>query len=205
MEKRQGHLFFRFIKRTFDIFVSGFGLILSSPFMLLAVILIKIGSPGPILFRQQRLGKDEVPFTIYKFRTMKIDANPNVGAEDLHDEYKNMVPKFALFLRKSRIDELPQLWNIFRGDMSFVGPRPQMSKEYELPLYEERKKYSPSPFMVRPGLTGLAQVKMNCTHDIDRKAKYDAEYVQNFTLFQDFKIFFATIPMLIRLILKKRK
>ena len=203
MKKTRGSLTFRFIKRTFDFLLSFFGLILSSPFMLLAVILVKLGSPGPILFKQKRMGLHETTFVIYKFRTMKVTANPHLSAMEMKNHYETEAPRFSRFLRKTRIDELPQLWNILKGDMSFIGPRPDLSPEFEPDIYNERKKYTPSPYEVRPGLSGLAQVKMRCQHDTSLKAKYDAEYVKNYSLWQDIKIFFATIPMLLKVIFKK--
>ena len=202
MERRPGTLGFRFFKRAMDILVSGLGLIVASPFLLIGATLVKAGSPGPILFKQVRLGRDERPFIIYKFRTMRVDAPSHVGAEDLK-ETKKVLPKFASFLRVSRMDELPQLWNIFRGDMSLIGPRPMMEAKYQVPLYEARKAQENDPFLVRPGLTGLAQLRMECRHDILEKAKNDAEYVRNFSFRQDFVIFFRTIPMVLGLIFRK--
>lgn len=202
MERRPGTLGFRFFKRAMDILVSGLGLIVASPFLLIGAILVKAGSPGPILFKQVRLGRDERPFIIYKFRTMRVDAPSHVGAEDLK-ETKKALPKFASFLRVSRMDELPQLWNIFRGDMSLIGPRPMMEAKYQVPLYEARKAQENDPFLVRPGLTGLAQLRMECRHDILEKAKNDGEYVRNFSFRQDFVIFFRTIPMVLGLIFRK--
>lgn len=202
MARRPGTLGFRFFKRAMDILVSGLGLIVASPFLLIGAILVKAGSPGPILFKQVRLGRDERPFIIYKFRTMRVDAPSHVGAEDLK-ETKKVLPKFASFLRVSRMDELPQLWNIFRGDMSLIGPRPMMEAKYQVPLYEARKAQENDPFLVRPGLTGLAQLRMECRHDILEKAKNDAEYVRNFSFRQDFVIFFRTIPMVLGLIFRK--
>lgn len=202
MERRPGTLGFRFFKRAMDILVSGLGLIVTSPFLLIGAILVKAGSPGPILFKQVRLGRDERPFIIYKFRTMRVDAPSHVGAEDLK-ETKKVLPKFASFLRVSRMDELPQLWNIFRGDMSLIGPRPMMEAKYQVPLYEARKAQENDPFLVCPGLTGLAQLRMECRHDILEKAKNDGEYVRNFSFRQDFVIFFRTIPMVLGLIFRK--
>ncbi len=202
MKRRPGTLGFRFFKRAMDILVSGLGLIVASPFLLIGAILVKAGSPGPILFKQVRLGRDERPFIIYKFRTMRVDAPSHVGAEDLK-ETKKVLPKFACFLRVSRMDELPQLWNIFRGDMSLIGPRPMMEAKYQVPLYEARKAQENDPFLVRPGLTGLAQLRMECRHDILEKAKNDGEYVRNFSFRQDFVIFFRTIPMVLGLIFRK--
>ena len=141
--------------------------------MLLAVILVKLGSPGPILFKQNRMGLHETTFVIYKFRTMKVTANPHLSAMEMKNHYETEAPRFSRFLRKTRIDELPQLWNILKGDMSFIGPRPDLSPEFEPDIYNERKKYTPSPYEVRPGLSGLAQVKMRCQHDTSLKAKYD--------------------------------
>ncbi len=203
MERRPGTLGFRFFKRSMDVLVSGVGLLFVSPFLLVGAILVRAGSPGPILFRQVRLGKDEKPFVIYKFRTMRVEAPSHKSPLELNDDTTVPLPRFAKFLRRSRMDELPQLWNVFRGDMSLIGPRPMQEKQFETPLYEARKNQEYDPFLVRPGLTGLAQMRMECRHDIQEKAKFDGEYVRKFSFRQDFAIFFRTIPMVIGLILRK--
>ena len=203
MERRPGTLGFRFFKRSMDVLVSGLGLLLVSPLLLVGAILVRAGSPGPILFRQVRLGRDEKPFVIYKFRTMRVEAPSHKSPLELTQDDQDRLPRFSKLIRTSRMDELPQLWNIFRGDMSLIGPRPMQEKQFETPLYEARKSQNSDPFLVRPGLTGLAQLRMECRHDILEKAKNDGEYVAKFSFKQDFVIFFKTIPMVLGLIFRK--
>lgn len=177
-----------FGKRFFDVVLSGIALILLSPMYLILAILIKIKLGSPVIFRQERPGKDEKIFTLCKFRTMT----------DERDESGQLLPdhvrltKFGKILRSTSLDELPELWNIFKGDMSFIGPRPLLVSY--LPYYtdEERIRHS-----VRPGLTGLAQVSGRNYLDWDRRLQKDVEYVKNLSLAMDLKVIFMTIKVVL--------
>jgi len=150
-------------------------------------ILIKLNSKGPVLFKQERYGKDRKVFTIYKFRTMYIDSPSQVASRDL-DNARDHITRFGKFLRKTSIDELPQLINVFKGDMSFIGPRPVILAEQD--QIEEREKYGANS--IRPGMSGLAQINGRDYLDIKTKAMYDGMYVQNMSLWLDLKIFVKT-------------
>lgn len=167
---------YKYGKRFFDIVFSVGGLVLLAPFSLIVMILIKLDSPGPIFFRARRIGKDEKDFTIYKFRTMKANA-PVLPPNKLGDasKYTTMIGRI---LRKTSLDELPQMWNVLKGDMSFVGPRPGASVNEE-DLRLERRQHG--VFSVRPGITGWAQVNGRdiLARDIVAKTKADQYYVKN--------------------------
>ena len=154
-------------KRTMDIVSSLVGLILLSPLFLLVAILIKLDSKGPIIFKQIRIGKNSKPFYIYKFRSMKIDA-PNLSTEEFINA-SDFTTKVGKFIRKTSIDELPQLVNILKGDMSIVGPRPVIEREVR--LLEIRKECNVDSIL--PGITGLAQINGRDNIDDYEKVKYD--------------------------------
>ena len=158
-------------KRTMDIVSSLVGLILLSPLFLLVAILIKLDSKGPIIFKQIRIGKNSKPFYIYKFRSMKIDA-PNLSTEEFINA-SDFTTKVGKFIRKTSIDELPQLVNILKGDMSIVGPRPVIEREVR--LLEIRKECNVDSIL--PGITGLAQINGRDNIDDYEKVKYDFEYL----------------------------
>ena len=158
-------------KRTMDIVSSLVGLILLSPLFLLVAILIKLESKGPIIFKQIRIGKNSKPFYIYKFRSMKIDA-PNLSTEEFINA-SDFTTKVGKFIRKTSIDELPQLVNILKGDMSIVGPRPVIEREVR--LLEIRKECNVDSIL--PGITGLAQINGRDNIDDYEKVKYDFEYL----------------------------
>ncbi len=158
------------LKRAFDICFSLMGLLLLSPLFLLIIIAIKIDDPGPAFFKQKRIGKGKSYFYIYKFRSMKIDT-PDIPTH-LMKNPEQYISKVGRFLRKTSLDELPQLWNIFKGDMSIVGPRPALWNQDD--LIAERELYKAND--VRPGLTGLAQISGRDELEIDVKAKFDGEY-----------------------------
>ena len=169
-------------KFIFDRLFAIIGLILSSPIMLIIAIAIKLDSRGPILFRQVRTGKKGKNFTMYKFRTMIVD-------NDVHDFKKSDQPtRIGKLLRKTSLDELPQLFSIATGKMSFIGPRPWITDYYENMNEVQRRRYA-----VRPGLTGLAQVKGRNNISIFKKIEYDLEYINNYSCYQDIKIIFLTI------------
>ena len=173
-----------FLKRVLDILISGIGLICISPVLLVLAILVRVKLGSPVIFRQERPGLNEKIFTLKKFRTMT----------DEKDENGNLLPdavrltKFGKFLRATSLDELPELWNIFCGDMSLIGPRPLLVSY--LPYYTERERLRHT---VRPGLTGLAQVSGRNFLEWDKRLEKDAEYVENLSLGLDIKIFFTTI------------
>ena len=174
----------RYIKRLLDVLLSGMALIFLSPVLLITAILVRVKLGSPVVFCQERPGKDEKIFKLYKFRTMS-DARDENG-QLLPDEVR--LTKFGRLLRSTSLDELPELWNIFRGDMSIVGPRPLLV-EY-LPYYtiEERHRHD-----VRPGLTGLAQVNGRNALQWNEKFQYDLEYISSISLLMDVKILLLTV------------
>ena len=174
-------------KRTMDIVSSLVGLILLSPLFLLVAILIKLDSKGPIIFKQIRIGKNSKPFYIYKFRSMKIDA-PNLSTEEFINA-SDFTTKVGKFIRKTSIDELPQLVNILKGDMSIVGPRPVIEREVR--LLEIRKECNVDSIL--PGITGLAQINGRDNIDDYEKVKYDFEYLSKRNLVFDIKIIINTV------------
>ena len=177
------------VKRTIDIVCSGLGLIVLSPILLITAVLIRIKLGSPIFFTQDRLGKDGKIFKMIKFRTM-LDAVDKWG-EPLPDEER--MTSFGQLLRSSSIDELPELINVFKGDMSLVGPRPL--------LVEYKELYSPEQFRrheVRPGITGWAQVNGRNTLGWSERFKLDVEYVDNYNIFMDIKILFMTVLKVVK-------
>ena len=177
------------VKRTIDIVCSGLGLIVLSPILLITAILIRIKLGSPIFFTQDRLGKDGKIFKMIKFRTM-LDAVDKWG-ELLPDE-ERMTP-FGKFLRSTSIDELPELINVFKGDMSLVGPRPLLVEYIKLYSKEQFRRHE-----VRPGITGWAQVNGRNTLRWAEKFKLDIYYVDNFNIFFDIKILFMTLIKVIK-------
>ena len=176
------------IKRVVDFILSLLALIFLSWLFLILCIAIKIDSPGPILFKQKRVGLHKTHFNILKFRTMRIDTPKDMPTHMLSnpDQY---ITKVGKFLRKSSLDELPQIINILAGQMSIVGPRPALWNQYD--LIEERDKYGAND--VLPGLTGWAQINGRDELEIPVKAKLDGEYVEKFGPVMDIKCFFGTI------------
>ena len=175
------------VKRLLDVVLAVCILIGAWPFMLIAAIAIKVEDPkGPVIFKQTRVGKDKKPFKIYKFRSMWTET-PDVPTHLLSDP-NQFITKTGSFLRKTSIDEIPQLVNILRGDMSFVGPRPSLFSQED--LIEERDKLN--VHSVRPGLTGLAQVNGRDELPIPVKATYDGEYVEKMSFKLDVQLFFRT-------------
>jgi O-antigen biosynthesis protein WbqP len=181
------------IKRFIDIILSFIGLILLSPILLLIIISIKIDSPGPVLFKQKRIGINKTHFNILKFRTMRIDT-PRDTPTHLLENPKQYITKIGKLLRKTSLDELPQIWNIFIGQMSIIGPRPALWNQYD--LIEERDKYGANN--VLPGLTGWAQINGRDELPIDVKAKLDGEYVVNCNFLMDVKCFILTIISVVK-------
>jgi len=181
-------MIFRLFKRVSDFVLALLGLILLSPLFLLIIILIKIDSKGPILFKQKRVGRHKKHFNILKFRTMRIDT-PKDTPTHLLKNPEQWITKMGKFLRKTSLDELPQIMNILKGDMSIIGPRPALWNQYD--LIEERDKWD--CHKIYPGLTGYAQIHGRDELPIVEKAKLDGYYVKNMGLWLDIKIFFGTI------------
>jgi len=180
----------RVIKRTMDIIVSGGGLLILLPLFAAAAVLIKLSSPGPVFYRQDRVGRDNKIFRMYKFRSMKMDAEKATGpvwAKE-NDDRRTAI---GTFLRKSSIDELPQLINVLKGDMSIVGPRPERPHfvekfKNEIPRYIERHK-------VKAGITGWAAANgLRGNTSLEERIKYDLYYIENWSLWFDFKIIIKT-------------
>lgn len=178
----------KYIKRLIDIVLSFIGLVILLPFFLVFAVIIKLESKGPVFFKQKRIGKNKTYFMIYKFRSMRTDTPKDMPTHKLKDA-ESYITKFGNFMRKTSIDELPQIINILKGDMSIIGPRPALWNQDD--LVAERDKYKAND--VRPGLTGWAQVNGRDELPIPVKAKYDGEYVEKISFAFDVKIFFKTI------------
>lgn len=176
------------IKRLIDVVLSFLALIILSPVFLILVIAIKIDSKGPVLFKQKRVGIHKSHFNILKFRTMRIDT-PKDCPTHLLENPDQWITKVGKFLRKTSLDELPQIWNIFVGQMSIIGPRPALWNQYD--LIEERNKYGANGVPV--GLTGWAQINGRDTIEIEDKARFDGYYVEKMSFKMDVKCFFGTI------------
>lgn len=176
------------LKRGIDFLLSLVGIIVLSPILLILCIAIKIDSKGPVIFKQKRVGKNKSHFYIYKFRTMKVDT-PQETPTHLLSNPDFFITRVGKFLRKTSLDELPQLFNILKGDMAVIGPRPALWNQYD--LIEERDKYHAND--IRPGLTGLAQISGRDELEIDYKARLDGQYTANITPMMDLKCFFGTI------------
>ena len=185
--------FYLFVKRGADIVLSLIALILLGIPMLIIAIIIKCDSKGPVLFKQKRIGKDQVPFYCYKFRTMITEA-PKDCPPYLFEYPEAFITKIGRVLRKSSLDELPQLFNIIKGEMTLVGPRPCTPKEVE--LIRKREQYG--IFELKPGLTGWAQVNGRDEISIRGKVMRDREYARNASIGFDIKIFWLTIIKVIK-------
>lgn len=183
----------KYMKRGIDCILSLIGLIILSPILLIIAMIIKVTSPGPILFRQERVGKNNEHFRIMKFRTMRIDT-PKDCPTHLLENPDQYITKIGHFLRKTSLDELPQLWNIFIGDMAVIGPRPSLPNQYDLNELRDQNGAS----AVRPGLTGLAQISGRDELEISVKAALDGEYVKNISFFMDLKLFLGTFISVLR-------
>lgn len=183
-------IYSKYFKRSLDFTLSLIALLVLSPLLIIVAILIKIGSEGPIFFRQERPGKDQKIFKVYKFRTMVKDAvkQQKVGVEVIGSDTR--ITPFGKFLRRFKIDELAQLINILNGDMSIVGPRPTLPEYIE--QYEE---WELKRFDVRPGLTGLAQINGNIYLDRQEKSVYDVKYIENINFINDIKIILKTVAI----------
>jgi len=180
-------------KRSIDFVLSLLALIVLSPVFLLLVIAIKLDSKGPVLFKQKRVGIHKTHFNILKFRTMKIDTPKDVPTHQLKNP-EQYITRVGKFLRKTSLDELPQIWNIFVGQMSIIGPRPALWNQYD--LIEERDKYGANDVPV--GLTGWAQINGRDELPIKVKAKLDGEYVKRMSPLMDIRCFFGTIVSVLK-------
>lgn len=180
-------------KRVVDIVLSAVGLLILSPIFLVLVIAIKLDSPGSVFFKQKRVGIHKTHFNILKFRTMRIDTPKDMPTHLLAnpDQY---ITKTGKLLRKTSLDELPQIINILKGEMSIIGPRPALWNQYD--LIEERDKYGANDVM--PGLTGWAQINGRDELEIPVKAKLDGYYVEHIGLWMDVKCFFGTIASVLK-------
>ena len=178
----------KFGKRFLDILLSACGILVLSPVYLLVALAIKIDDPGPVFFRQKRVGLHKSHFQILKFRTMKMETPKDVPTH-LLDNPQQYITRVGRILRKTSLDELPQIFQIFTGDMSIIGPRPALWNQYD--LIAEREKYGAND--VRPGLTGWAQINGRDELPIDVKARLDGEYVEKLSFAFDCKCFFGTI------------
>ena len=201
-ENSLGHLapdsFYAPAKRYVDVIVSALGLIILSPFLLLTALAIKLDSRGPILFKQTRMGYRGKPFTVFKFRSMRPLQEAASADTDMTQNDDDRITRVGRFIRRTRIDELPQLWNVLCGEMSLIGPRPETLNlsswyESEIPFYRYRH-------IVRPGITGWAQIKqghVTSVDDVRRKLEYDFYYVKHFSLWTDILITIQTIRVMI--------
>ena len=187
----------KYVKRFLDVLLSGIGIVVLTPVWLILAIAIKMDDPGPIFFRQKRIAQDENGeqrfFQIYKYRSMKM-CTPKDTPTHLLENPEQYITKVGGFLRKTSLDELPQIFNIFAGHMSIIGPRPALWNQFD--LIEERDKYGANDVM--PGLTGWAQINGRDELPIDVKAKLDGEYVENLSLAFDIKCFVGTVISVLR-------
>lgn len=184
------------IKRLIDFFGSLLGLIILSPILIIIAILIKVTSKGPVFFKQERLGKNGKVFKIIKFRTMVVNAEKIGSGLFLKSENDNRITKIGKFLRATSLDELPQLINVLLGQMSLVGPRPPVP--YHPYKYEDYNEFQRKRFLMKPGMTGLAQVKVRNSVSWDERIQYDVEYNEKFNILFDFSILFKTFLKVVK-------
>lgn len=180
-----------FLKSIIDICISIISIIVLSPLLLIILILIKLSSPGPIFFRQQRLGKNGKIFEILKFRTMIVGADKIGDGIFVKSEEDTRITKIGKFLRATSLDELPQIINVIKGDMSIVGPRPPLT--YHPYIYAEYPYKQKRRFQMKPGITGLAQITVRNSVSWDERIEYDNQYISDFNIWLDIKIILGTI------------
>lgn len=183
----------RYIKRILDFLISLIAIVIISPLLLILAIIIKVSSPGPVLFKQERMGKDNKRFKIYKFRSMRTDTPKDVPTHMLEnpDQY---ITRIGKFMRKTSLDELPQLFNILKGEMAMIGPRPSLPNQYDLNALRDKNGAS----SIKPGLTGLAQISGRDELEIEVKANLDGEYVKRMSFLFDCKCFIGTITSVLK-------
>lgn len=184
---------YKHVKRVLDFIIALLGLIVLSPVFLVLIIAIRLDSPGPVLFKQKRVGIHKSHFFILKFRTMYIDTPKDMPTHLLQNPEK-YITRVGKFMRRTSLDELPQIVNILKGDMSIVGPRPALWNQYD--LIEERDKYGAND--IRPGLTGWAQINGRDELEIPEKASLDGEYTRKMGLLMDVKCFLGTFSSVFR-------
>lgn len=191
--KGMGNMYRNGLKRVLDFILSLVGLILLLPVLLIIALIIKLTSPGPVFFKQKRVGKNKTYFNILKFRTMRTDTPKDTPTHLLANPDQYITP-IGKVLRKTSLDELPQIINILKGDMSIIGPRPALWNQYD--LIEERDRYGANDIL--PGLTGWAQINGRDELEIDVKARLDGEYVERMSFLFDCKCFFGTITSVLK-------
>jgi lipopolysaccharide/colanic/teichoic acid biosynthesis glycosyltransferase len=182
-------------KRLIDIVGSTIAIIILSPIYLIISIGVKLSSPGPIIYSHQRIGRNAKPFTIYKFRSMVKNAETN--GPELSSKSDCRVTSFGRFLRKTRLDEIPQFFNVIKGDMSLVGPRPE--RKYYIDKITAKAPHYAHLLRVRPGITSWGQVKYGYAENVEQmieRLKYDIIYIENMSLYIDFKIMIYTIKII---------
>ena len=178
-----------FVKRAMDIVFSAITLIVFSPLMLICAVGVKLSSPGPIIFKQERIGRNKTPFFMYKFRSMRVNNQEDTGWSKQEDNRKTA---FGSFIRKYSLDEFPQFWNVLKGDMSLVGPRPEIP--YFVDQFKEKVPRYMLKHLVRPGITGWAQVNgLRGDTSIPERIRFDIWYIENWSIALDFKILFLTV------------
>jgi len=185
------------LKRLLDVIISIIAIILLLPIYIVSAILVKFGSPGAILYSHSRVGKAGVPFTMFKFRSMVQDAEKD--GPQLSSEHDPRITRFGRFMRKTRIDEIPQFFNVLKGDMSLVGPRPE--RQYFIDKIIERAPHYRYLHKVKPGITSWGQVKFGYAENVDEmieRLKYDVLYIENMSLFVDFKILIYTVLIVLQ-------
>ncbi len=185
----------RYAKRWIDVILSLLAIIILLPVYLALVIGVKLSSPGPIIYSHERIGKGGKPFTIFKFRSMVQNAEQD--GPKLSSKSDNRVTNFGKFMRKSRLDELPQFYNVLKGDMSLVGPRPE--RQFYIDKIVEKAPHYRQLLNVRPGITSWGQVKYGYAENVDQmveRLKYDIIYIENMSLFVDFKILIYTVKII---------
>ena len=178
------------IKRLFDVLISFLCLVIAFPFLFIGVIGIVITMPGPIFFKQKRVGKNKKEFSVLKLRTMKVNKELEENRNMSRDEERKT--KWGNILRRFKVDELPQLINVLKGDMSLVGPRPTVMEH--IVLYDERQLHR---LDVRPGMTGLAQINGNAALVWEDRIEYDLQYINNYSIWLDIKILFGTVKVVL--------
>lgn len=181
------------VKEIIDKILAFIGLVLLSPLFLILIVAIKLDSKGPIFFKQKRVGKDTTYFSILKFRTMRIDTPHDMPTHMLKNP-EQYITRVGKFLRKTSLDELPQIINILKGEMAIVGPRPALWNQFD--LIRERDSYGAND--VKPGLTGWAQINGRDTIKIEDKARFDGDYVKRMSFAFDIKCLFSTVAVVLR-------
>lgn len=185
------------LKRLADIVLSTIGILVLSPILIIVAIAIKVSAPGPILFKQERLGKSGKPFYIYKFRTMIVNAEHIGEGLRVSTEDDPRITKIGKFLRATSLDELPQLFNVVQGTMSLVGPRPPVTY-HPYDGYKNYPEWAKKRFSMRPGITGLTQATVRNSVSWDERIKVDNKYIDKFNILFDIKILFMTVKRVLK-------